>query len=428
MKANFHWVVNPTSEGNQRPIMLVSYFKKFKSRRFVYSTGEYASLGEWNIKGHLKQSSIQAHSRLTKYAEAFKKSIERNIFDKDVLRAELDKIKSPPEEINKVDLKSLVAFAEYSIDHEPVYYSESAKAMKKMTKGTLRSKKQAIERLKDFETKYKYRITFENCDQHFWKKFFEFLTDRNLSPGTRGRIVKDIRSFLNSANRKGFEVCQDYLIKGVAPTEKSEKKLIYLNENEICKIAELDLKDRPGLINSRDWLLLACGTGLRHSDLIRLDESNIIENEFGKSIRIRTQKTGSLVEIPIIFDWLEEMFIRRNWTFPEKITGQKLNLNIKELGRLAELNRLVTARIKEEDSNFTTLKDIPICEALSSHTGRRSFVSILVRKKLPLTLLSKLTGHSKLETLRLYEQLNESETAEAVYHMIKGETQMKISR
>jgi len=136
------------------------------------------------------------------------------------------------------------------------------------------------------------------------------------------------------------------------------------------------------------------------------------------SIRIHTQKTGALVEIPIIFDWLETMLNDRGWKFPKIISSQRLNTNFKAIGKLAGLNRLVHARVKQ--SNFWVLKDVPIHQALSSHIGRRAFATNLITRRYPLTMISKMLGHSSLETLKIYEQLNESETAAAVANMYKG--------
>ncbi len=430
MKANIKFVLNPTSKGQERPIILKCNSSAFKNNYFMYSTGEYVNKSLWSdskggyVKGVTKKAE-EINDKLSEYKKAFENDFKKGVIDKNELKVILNKIKIPgyedPQEIKKEKkFKTVVAYAKYILDNDQVYYSESDKAMKKMVPGTIKSKKQAIERLKDFEGKYKYRVTFENCSATFWKQFFEFLTKRGLSQGTRGKIVKDIRSFLNKATQNGYEVCQDYKIKGVAPVEKSERKLIYLNQTEIEQIAKLNLSNRPAIENSRDWLLVAVGTGLRHSDLIRLSQNNIIENEYGKSIRIQTQKTDTLVEIPFIFDWFENMMIRRNWKFPKRISSQKLNKNFKEIGRLAELSRKVTARIYDEKKKLWILKDVPIYEALSSHVGRRSFTSNLVKQKLPLTLIAKMTGHSKLETLQIYEQLNEHETAETVVHMIRN--------
>jgi len=365
MKANIQFFLNPTSKGKQKPIMMKCNSVAFKNNYFMYSTGEYVNKSDWleskmyNIAGHVREDAEEAkniNENLRKFYDAFIEAFKNRITDKGKLKNILNQLKipgyeDPNETIDKGEkFKTIIAFAEDSIINEPVYYSEAAKSIKRMTKGTIKSKRQAIERLKDFENDYKYRVTFENCDQNFWKQFFEFLAKRNLSPGTRGRIVKDLRSFLNRATREGYEVCRDYTIKGVAPVERSEQKFIYLNENEIGQIASLVLKGNNALENSRDWLLLACGTGLRHSDLVCLDQSNIIDNDYGKSIRIRTKKTGTLVEIPIIIDmfpWLETMLNNRGWKFPSKISSQRLNKNFKTIGKLAGLNRLVTARVKQ---------------------------------------------------------------------------------
>jgi integrase len=416
MRTSLNWIINPTSKGDQRPIMLVSYSGKFVSNRFLYATGEYAKKGEWNGKGKLKQYAITGNSKLKDLGTRFTELTDQEIFDKDILKTELDKIKDPdnnPAAEEKKVFSSIVEYAENSLQGTPTYYNQARAIMLPMSKGTIKSKKQAIERLKDFEKIYKYKVTFENCDQNFWRRFLEFLTNRRLSSGSRGRIVKDVKSFLNSAIQQGYTVNQDFKKRGIAPSEKSEKKAVRLLEDEILKLADLNLSGRPDLVNSRDWLLIACGTGLRQSDLSRLNESNIINQ---KIIRIRTKKTGEAVDIPIGFNWLLEVFERRDWTFPKHISDQRLNTNLKVIAELAGLNRIVYARVKDyvkktngEKEYFTELRDVELHKVISTHIGRRTFITLMVISGIPITSIAKITGHKKLEILQAYEQMTPEE-------------------
>ena len=47
----------------------------------------------------------------------------------------------------------------------------------------------------------------------------------------------------------------------------------------------------------RDFFIIGCLTGLRYSDYSRLNESNIDRST--NTIRIKTQKTGAVVSIPM---------------------------------------------------------------------------------------------------------------------------------
>lgn len=69
------------------------------------------------------------------------------------------------------------------------------------------------------------------------------------------------------------------------PDVESEK--IALTQNELDEIAALDLSSNPRLDKVRDRFLIACYTGLRFSDFMKLNKNHIQ----GDYIIIKQQKT-----------------------------------------------------------------------------------------------------------------------------------------
>lgn len=144
----------------------------------------------------------------------------------------------------------------------------------------------------------------------------------------------------------------------------------YLNEIEIDNIFNLDLSKNEKLDNVRDLFILGVWTGLRVSDLKRINEFNISNNRIKIS---GTVKGDSVVEIPI-HPQLKEVLIKRNMKLPI-LSEQKFNLYVKDLCELAKINEVTFGSIKDPETNRKKKDYYPKFKLISSHTCRRSFVT-----------------------------------------------------
>ena len=68
---------------------------------------------------------------------------------------------------------------------------------------------------------------------------------------------------------------------------KKETDAIYLTEEEINKIYELNLSKNKRLERIRDLFIVECNTGVRYHELMNFSKENILEN----SIRFKSSKT-----------------------------------------------------------------------------------------------------------------------------------------
>lgn len=112
-----------------------------------------------------------------------------------------------------------------------------------------------------------------------------------------------LKPLLNAAKEEGFTIAETYkTLKGKC----NDVDAVYLNEGEISRIYHLDI---PKLIEegeidakstieeTRDLFVIGCWTGLRRSDLSRLNKASF--DIFHKTITVTAEKTKRQVVIPM---------------------------------------------------------------------------------------------------------------------------------
>ena len=212
-----------------------------------------------------------------------------------------------------------------------------------------------------------------------------------------------------------LEVNQDFkkTVSGkslFAKVNKDEAEHVYLNEDEIKQITDTRLDKKLGEI--RDLFIIGCWTGLRISDLSRLEKGNIKDG----LLTIKTQKTREGVVIPVT-DELQTVLNRHPERLPKIPTDQYYNKQIKEVCRLSEINDPVLAEITKGKLTVTT--NIPKYKLITSHTARRSFATNLYRRGIPSTQLMLLTGHKTEDAFLKYIKVSKEDNAKDVARRLK---------
>lgn len=116
------------------------------------------------------------------------------------------------------------------------------------------------------------------------------MMEKNYSLNSIGTSVKNIKVFMNEAVERGLTRNLEFRNKKFKIIEE-ETENIYLSEDEIKKIYELDLSDNKRLDRVRDLFIIACYSGLRFSDLIQLRDENFIDNKTKIKIKRKRQVT-----------------------------------------------------------------------------------------------------------------------------------------
>ena len=161
------------------------------------------------------------------------------------------------------------------------------------------------------------------------------------------------------------------------------------------------------LDNARDWLLISCYTGQRVSDLLKMNSSLIIEDEFYTVHQQKGQKDVTIWLMPDVIDILN----KRGGEFPRKISSQRYNEYIKQVCRIAGIDEVMKGG--KQINNRKVIGDYPKHELITSHIGRRTFVS-LFQPLLGNENTRTQTGHTTDKMLVLYNKTQAIDTAKRV--------------
>ena len=284
------------------------------------------------------------------------------------------------------------------------YLSPSLSSHQKRRSSTTRAYKPVLTKLKAYnKAKSTFKLNFESFDKKFFHDFTSYLENEGLENNTIGSYFKRIKAFLNWAKEQGYHTTTDFIRYKVL---KEEKPVIFLNKIELDHLINFDLTKSKRLAETRDLFVLQCVTGLRVSDLMTLDQKHILDG----NIHMRSQKTGGQLIIPL--NNIAKAILKKYPDGLPKKSSQKYNDYLKELAELTELERKVPKQKisgNKVDSSF-----ISMSEAISSHTGRRTFITQCLERGIQPHLVMSYTGHSDLKTMYRYIGYTEDEKSRAM--------------
>ncbi|MFV0189734.1 site-specific integrase [Empedobacter falsenii] len=256
---------------------------------------------------------------------------------------------------------------------------------------------QAKNNFQEFQ-KLKRRVyNTEMIDLKFRNDYVNFLINvKNYAPTTVYRKMKFLRTVLYFIKEQGITV-NPFLDNSKFLTKNVEVDNIALTEKELAEIESLDLSNNKRLEQVRDLFLIACYTGQRFSDLNKIDKNNIIDNNY---ISIRQQKTKEAITLPLL-NSVRKVLIKYDYRLP-KISNVKFNEYIKE----------VAEKCDTLHKAFSSEKTTPRYKMVSSHTARRTFVTLNYSKGIDLDTLKIGTGHKQTKTLHTYIFMNDTQKAD----------------
>ena len=272
-----------------------------------------------------------------------------------------------------------------------------------LTYNNIQQYKATEKHLKDFaESIRKKDFDFTDINQSFYDKFVIFLQEKSFTQNSVGKHIRVLKLMLNEATAQGFNNDVYYNNFHVF-TEETDT--IYLNEEELQRLKNVDLSEIPHLDRVRDWFLLLAWTGSRFSDLEKVVKTDINDG----FITFRQQKTNAKVVIPV-HPVVSEILEKYDYNLPEQISNQKFNTYIKEACRFAEINDTETMT-RTVGGNLVTEK-FEKWQHVSSHTGRRSFCTNMYKRGLPTLMIMSISGHSTEKSFLKYIKVKQNEHAE----------------
>lgn len=247
------------------------------------------------------------------------------------------------------------------------------------------------------------RLPFNAIDRVFVEGFLLFLERykstmigqykrlkvRGLSENTQYKYFTILKVVINSAVRSGIMSSNpcDKIDNSLKPRQESAERE-YLSVEELGKLMETNPTD-----HTRKTFLFGCFTGLRHSDIVTLQWEDIKQTEEGLIIRKKQQKTENVVEIPMNKAAISLLPTRKEkgLIFGDKFTQVHRNKIIKRW-----------------------VKSVGIDKHITFHCSRHTFATLLISKGADLYVVSKLLGHTNIETTQIYAKVVDESRRKAV--------------
>jgi integrase len=275
-------------------------------------------------------------------------------------------------------------------------------------KGTLRDstirayKSKLVSR---FEERYP-TLRFEEVDLRFLDKYKSWMISERMLNATISKAITILCTFMEWAQIRGYH--SNMIYKSFSGPRLEKKDIITHSEEEIKAIARLEgLNDKFEKV--RDLYLFQIYTGQRFSDVQAFDKKDLKGN-FWVFVQ---GKTGKQVTVPLLGWSAPALAILEKYDFHlPKISNQKFNDYIKEIGELAEIDQVI--EVKQKSGVTEIVSSEPKYTFMSSHTARRTTVTYLLEQGVPPTTIMKMTGHSDLKTLQKYENTSVEALAKAL--------------
>lgn len=265
-----------------------------------------------------------------------------------------------------------------------------------------------IHRLQSFLEDCNLADTFETFTaQNFGTKFMDWgYSKKNYTENTIYATYEIVKAQLNAAKRAKFDIDDTYYkqLRG----KGKDVDNVYLNEDEIKAIYNLDIPKlkQEGLIDekstmekTRDLFVIGCYTGLRRSDLNKLNDGIWNLDENGNTVSIIAEKTKKRVIIPL-HPCVRAIYNKYHGVLPKLGDKHNSNEHLKNLGRLAGINE-ITAITENRGGKVTTLKHKKY-DLIGFHTARRSFATNMFLAGKPTYAIMQLTGHTNERTFYKY--------------------------
>lgn len=395
---------NNTREDGTTSIYL-QYLYDRNNRTFL-NTGKRVETAYWDaVKGKVKRSHPNAE-QLNNYVASLRNRLEA-IIDKARLSNQDSTIAFVTEKFNTEVLNNAPKDSGfYDILDQ---YVESAKT--RVSKGIISDYGTLKKYLKQFEHYSGIKIGFSNIVKaSTYDDFLDFLRTeikngkggKGLKTNSVGKHAKNLKAFLNNCIRREIIPHTDLRFM----KKLSEKAFsVYLNEDELERLLELDLSNKPEKAIIRDLFIIGAETGLRYSDFSRLTKHHLKD----KTIHISTLKTQDVVVVPIS-PRLRSVLSRYDDHSVFQLTNQYLNRQIKEIMKLAGFTEKVSFPVKKGTKTIEVSYEK--WELIGTHTCRRSFCTNQFLRKVPSVLIRKISGHKTEKAFMEYIKVDEELAAE----------------
>lgn len=249
------------------------------------------------------------------------------------------------------------------------------------------------------------------------KEFCEFQKNR-LGASRFNTIVLVLKNaFINAHKDKNipFENSEiiEYLKESHASTKVSDDGRIALTQEQVTYIYNMKLKnDMQELV--RDMFVFECLTSVRYSDIYGADYSMHKGKKLFEIIQEKEEGSRNQIVSLELYPAVKDILDKYDWKFP-KLTNKKANYHLQNIISMTPFaNEKVQIKKRLANGKVEIIKK-EMKEAIRTHTGRRTFITILLSN--PDVRESDAihsTGHQNTEMLKTYNKNDKTKAIENI--------------
>ncbi|WP_035673082.1 tyrosine-type recombinase/integrase [Flavobacterium sp. 83] len=415
MKYTFN-LKEPKSE-NETLILFSCYFKE-ENKKFVYSAGEKIIPKNWDFENRFvftngknkSKFSESIKKQLNRYSDLFleTESLYKRInepFTSKILKKAFDL------EFKKVAGGKNIFFEAYD-----EFMSEKKKG-KEWSEATIKRYDNIKNILKKFEIAKKYKFTFSNINDFFHREFTAYcMDDLKHINNTYSRNLGLFKIFMFWARKKNYTYNDAFL--EFKKVERVITNQIALTIEDLNKLMQHQFESSK-LERVRDVFVFACVTGMRFGELSLITKTNVTDNFI--ILKEDKDETKEAREIPLT-SLSRYILLKYDYELP-LIANQKQNQYIKDVFQELEYNHKVQKVTTKGKENIK--EDMFFYDRISTHTARRTFITMMKRQGKSDKLIASITGHNDMKTLNQYYQISEPEKKEAMDEVFNIEIPLK---
>lgn len=394
-------------KSDKETLILFSCYFKNEAKKFVYSTGENIIPENWDfenrfplLKGSKKAKSAESiKMQLNRYSDLFleTESLYKRInepFTTVVLKKVFD------EYFKKTTSKKNSFFDAYDA------FTADKISRKEWTSATIKRYQNIRNILSKFEKSRKFTLTFSKIDSNFHKEFTSYCMDdlKHINT-TYARNLGLFKTFMFWALKNKYTYNDTFI--DFKKVERVITNQIALTIEDLEKIISFEFESIK-LENVRDVFVMACVTGMRFGELKLLKRSNVTNDYI--NLKEDKDKNKPAREIPLT-NIARYLLLKHDYQLP-LVSNQNYNDYIKEVFKKLDYTNIVQKVTTRGKENIK--EDMFFYERISTHTARRTFITMMKRQGKSDKLIASMTGHTHMPTLNSYYQVSEPEKKEAL--------------
>ena len=286
-----------------------------------------------------------------------------------------------------------------------------------MSTSRIKAYKSCKAHLETFQEVQRIPLTLNGFTPYIFDDFKTYLIKERLD--REGKVIKE--KMLNNTVEKYLKIVKRFMKWGFERSlhrnesfkmfeniRKDETDVIHLTEEELETLRKHHFEN-PAQDHERDMYLIRCYTGIRYSDLENLKPVNVCSDH----LTITTVKTRDALIVPLVpqAKAIIDKYLDRP-SFLNLRSLQKSNESLKAIMMAAGINSPIQkvrfSGAKRIETNYKKW------QLLTTHTARKTFVTLSRKRGIPDDLIMKITGIKDHKTLQKYKHIDSDQIMEAM--------------